>query len=188
MNLPPSGGRATLDLSRRPISLRAVNVREGRRSRWHARLVKAIRAVLGQVAPTTRSSIARGSFEAVSRNSPRKNTYGRSNELITLFLTTALVGITGYYAQGDAQDAQDHAAAERSRHSEPYLTINVFSEPHVRTSSYLRIANTGIEQVQAMCALRWIASFYQLGEKHMPNLREASVFQQLDRATASRAC
>ena len=58
----------------------------------------------------------------------------------------------------------------------PYLTINVFSEPH-GVLYYLRIANTG-KTVASNVRLTLDRDFYQLGQKHMPNLREASVFQQ----------
>ena len=76
-------------------------------------------------------------------------------ELIAILLTTVLVSITGYYARVTHKMLkimqQQSEAITR-----PYLTINVFSEPH-GVLYYLRIANTG-EQGQAMCALRWIAT------------------------------
>ena len=96
-------------------------------------------------------------------------------ELITLLLTTTLVGITGYYARVTHKMLkimqQQSEAVTR-----PYLTINVFSEPH-GVLYYLRIANTGRTGASNV-RLTLDRDFYQLGEKHMPNLREASVFQQ----------
>ena len=58
----------------------------------------------------------------------------------------------------------------------PYLTINAFSEPH-GVLYYLRIANTGRTGASNV-RLTLDRDFRQLGQKHMPNLREASVFQQ----------
>ena len=94
---------------------------------------------------------------------------------ITILLTTVLVGITGYYAwvthrMLTTMQQQSEAITR------PYLTINVFSEPH-GVLYYLRIANTG-KTVASNVRLTLDRDFYQLGQKHMPNLREASVFQQ----------
>ena len=96
-------------------------------------------------------------------------------DFITILLTTVLVSITGYYAMVTHKMfkimQQQSEAITR-----PYLTINVFSEPH-GVLYYLRIANTGRTGASDV-RLTLDRDFYQLGQKHMPNLREASVFRQ----------
>ena len=95
--------------------------------------------------------------------------------LITIFLTTVLVCITGYYARV-THKMLTTMQQQSEAITRPYLTINVFSEPH-GVLYYLRIANTG-KTVASNVRLTLDRDFYQLGQKHMPNLREASVFQQ----------
>ena len=82
---------------------------------------------------------------------------------ITILLTTVLVGITGYYAwvthrMLTTMQQQSEAITR------PYLTINVFSEPH-GVLYYLRIANTG-KTVASNVRLTLDRDFYQLGQKH----------------------
>ena len=95
--------------------------------------------------------------------------------MVIEWLTSLLVLITGYYAWVTHKmlttvQQQSEAVAR------PYLTINVFSEPH-GVLYYLRIANTGRTGASNV-RLTLDRDFYQLGQKHMPNLREASAFQQ----------
>ena len=90
-------------------------------------------------------------------------------------LTGVLVVITGFYAWvRDKMLTVLHQQAEAV--TRPYLRISVFSEPN-DVLFYLRIANmgkTGASNVR----LTLDRDFYQLGERRLPNLREASVFQQ----------
>ena len=104
-------------------------------------------------------------------------------DFITILLTTVLVSITGYYAMVTHKMfkvmQQQSEAITR-----PYLTINVFSEPH-GVLYYLRITNTGRTGASDV-RLTLDRDFYELGQKHMPNLREASVFRQPIEQLASR--
>ena len=90
-------------------------------------------------------------------------------------LTCLLVAITGFYAWVTYKmlTALQQQAEAVTR---PYLTINVFSEPH-SVVFYLRIANTG--RTGASNVLKEMdRDFYQYGQKDRPSLREASAFQQ----------
>ena len=95
--------------------------------------------------------------------------------LITILLTTVLVCITGYYARVTHKMLKTMQQQSEAI-TKPYLTINAFSEPH-GVLYYLRIANTG-KTGASNVRLTLDRDFYQLGQKHMPNLREVSAFQQ----------
>ena len=104
----------------------------------------------------------------LGRNSVGK-THVAIEELITPLLTTVLVSITGYYA-GVTDKTLKIMQQQSEAITRPYLTINVFAEPH-GVLYYLRIANTGRTGASNV-PLTLDRDFYQLGQKHMPNLLE----------------
>lgn len=97
-------------------------------------------------------------------------------------LTGLLVGITAFYALVTyrimkANESVLSAMLQQAEAlSRPYLTINVFTEPH-SPSFYLRIANTGRTGASNV-RLTLDRDFYQYGNKDRASLREATAFQQ----------
>ena len=104
-------------------------------------------------------------------------------ELIIILLTTVLVSITGYYARVTHKMLK-FMQRQSEAITRPYLTINVFSEPH-GVLYYLRIANTGRTGASNV-RLTLDRDFYQLGARGHAQPAGGVSIPAADRATASR--